>query len=180
MGMYPDEPQLTLALLTRELREPLLDMIADFRAAGEDRYDWIDEQFGRDFDGLLLLLDKQRRGIDLPAEHVPQTTFFLMNDQQRILGGCRLRHGLHPRLREWGGNIGYDIRPCERRKGYGTVQLSLALEKARSVGLMRAMLTCDATNLPSIKVITSNGGQFDDEYYLRRIDARVRRYWIEL
>jgi predicted acetyltransferase len=128
----------------------------------------------------LQALDKQSRGIDLPPNHVPYTSFWLVSDQRRLLGGSRLRHGLNSILREWGCHIGYDIRPGERRKGYGTLLLSLMLEKARDIGLTRVYLTCDAKNTGSIGVIRKNNGRFDDEYFLERVGVVVRRYAIQL
>jgi predicted acetyltransferase len=170
----------TLTLLTPALRDAFFDMAADYHAAREDRYDAIAEQYRHDFDLYLRFLDEQSRGVNLPPEHVPQTTFWLVNDQGRILACSRLRHGLHPRLHEWGCNIGYDVRPSERRKGYGTLLLSLMLEKAREVGLPRVKLTCDATNVASIGVIRNNGGQLETQYFLQRIGVNVSRYIINL
>ena len=47
---------------------------------------------------------------------VPATLFFLM-DNSRILGAIQIRHHIeHPNLKEFGGHIGYGIRPSERRK----------------------------------------------------------------
>jgi predicted acetyltransferase len=172
--------QPTLVLLSDELRDAFFEMAAEYHFAGEDRYDWVVKRYAKDFNSYLRLMDDQSRGIGLPPEHVPQTTFWLLNDQRRIIGSSRLRHGLHPRLHEWGCHIGYDIRPSERRKGYGTQLLSLTLQKAREVGLRRVLLTCDATNIGSMGVIRRNNGQLDDEYFLERIGVVVRRYAIEL
>jgi predicted acetyltransferase len=173
-------PDPTLTLLTPDLHGALLDMAAEYHAAGEDRYDTVLTRYANDFDAYLQFLDEQSRGVNLPPEHVPQTTFFLIDEHRRLLASSRLRHGLHPRLREWGCHIGYDVRPSERRKGYGTRLLHLTLQKARDIGLRSVMLTCDATNVASIGVITRNHGRVESEYFLERIGVRVKRYMIEL
>jgi predicted acetyltransferase len=173
-------PEPALALLTSALRDAFFDFAAEYRAAGEDRYDAVVKQYRGDFDSYLRLLDEQSRGVNLPPEHVPQSTYWLVDGHRRILASSRLRHGLHPRLHEWGCNIGYDVRPSERRKGYGTLLLSLMLERARRIGLPSVKLTCDATNVGSIRVIQNNGGQLESEYFLERIGVNVKRWIIEL
>lgn len=167
----------TLILPTIELQDEFAQFAAEYRAAGEDRYDLIEKQFGGNFAAYVQSLHDFSNGIGLAPELVPQTTYWLAQDG-RILGASRLRHGLSPLLIDWGGHIGYDIRPSERRKGYGTLLLRLMLGKARERGLDRVMLTCDATNIGSIGVICNNGGALDQEYHLERVGVRVRRYWI--
>ena len=56
------------------------------------------------------------------------------------------------------GHIGYAVVPWKRRRGYATRALALLLPEARKEGLSHVELTTDADNLPSQKVITSNGG----------------------
>ncbi len=56
------------------------------------------------------------------------------------------------------GHIGYAVAPWKRQRGYATRALSLLLPEARKEGLAYVELTTDADNLPSQKVITSNGG----------------------
>jgi predicted acetyltransferase len=177
-----------------ELREPFLEMAAEYSKAGESRYAPVIQRYAGDFDAYVRSLDEMSRGINLNTDQVPQDTWWLVvrDDQDvvandnparaapRILGVARLRHRLNEALREWGGHIGYDIRPSERRKGYGTRLLSLALERARARGLDRVMLTCDATNVGSIGVIVHNGGKLENESFLPRVGVRVRKYWIEL
>lgn len=56
------------------------------------------------------------------------------------------------------------VRPTERRKGYGTQSLTLALGLAREVGLKRVLITCDADNRASGRVIEANGGRCEREF----------------
>lgn len=109
---------------------------------------------------------------------VPATLFFLM-DNSRILGGIQIRHHIeHPNLKEFGGHIGYGIRPSERRKWYARKMLELWLIEARKLWIERVLLGCYDDNIASAKTIESNGGIF--ERYNEHEWKKSRRYWIEL
>jgi predicted acetyltransferase len=116
--------------------------------------------------------------------HVPQSVFILTRvapDGGRVaLGVSKLRHYLTPTLEDVGGHIGYSIRPDERGKGYGTQILALTLPHARALGLARVLLTCDADNLRSARVIMRNGGVLTSEGLSPLRGARVCRFWIAL
>ena len=56
------------------------------------------------------------------------------------------------------GHIGYAVVPWKRGRGYATRALALLLPQARKEGLRFVELTTDPDNIPSQKVITSNGG----------------------
>lgn len=69
-----------------------------------------------------------------------------------------MRYRLTPPLEKAGGHIGYDVRPSARRQGHATAMLAAALPIAPSLGITRALLTCDGTNTASQRVIGTNGG----------------------
>lgn len=117
---------------------------------------------------------------DLTENHrwVPATLFFLM-EWERILGGVQLRHSIdHPNLREFGGHIGYGIRPSERQKWYATEMLKLCLTEAQKLWLERVMIGCNDDNIGSKKTIEKNGGIF--ERYTEHDGKLSRVYWITL
>lgn len=58
--------------------------------------------------------------------------------ERRILGMINFRHYLNNYLAEYGGHIGYGIRPSERRKGYAKAILALVLENAANSGWARS------------------------------------------
>lgn len=99
---------------------------------------------------------------------VPVTTFLALEKRAAqqdgpgyVVGNIELRHHLNPALEELGGHIGYSVRPCERGNGYASWMLSKVLAFARSLGLERVMLDCDADNTASLKTILKGGGVFD-------------------
>jgi len=121
------------------------------------------------------------RGKRLPAGYVPNTTYFLMRGgNDKILGRIDIRHRLNDHLRNNpGGHIGYAVAPSERRKGYGTQQLRLALEICKTMGLSPVLVTCLKENIASAKVIQKNGGVLEDERVSK--EGKVfQRYWIEV
>lgn len=77
------------------------------------------------------LLDAHN-GINLPDSWVPDSTYWLVTDHNRIIGAVNIHHSLTEHLFNAGGHIGYGIRPSERRKGYATKLLALSLEKRRN------------------------------------------------
>lgn len=113
-----------------------------------------------------------------PEGWVPATQFVCLREDGRIVGMIDLRHRLNDYLAEIGGNIGYSVRPSERRKGYAACMLHMVLEEARRLGLRRVLVTCDADNEASRRTIERNGGVF--ERMAQDGEAAVRRYWIDL
>ncbi|MBR3718443.1 MAG: GNAT family N-acetyltransferase, partial [Firmicutes bacterium] len=71
--------------------------------------------------------EAERSGEDLPAGYVPATTLWLV-EGDRFIGRVNIRHRLSPGLLRFGGHIGYTIRPSEQGKGYGKLQLAMALD----------------------------------------------------
>ncbi|QIK75984.1 GNAT family N-acetyltransferase [Nocardioides piscis] len=93
-------------------------------------------------------------------------------DGDCYLGRVAVRHRLNDFLRDVGGHIGYDVRPSARRQGHATAMLRAVLPHARSLGIDSALVTCDADNAASIRVIEACGGILED----RRGDKL--RYWV--
>lgn len=108
-----------------------------------------------------------------PTGWVPTTTLWYVADGDTFLGRLAIRHRLTPRLLEWGGLVGYDVRPSARRRGHATAMLRAALPVARDLGLDSVLLTCDHDNVASRKVIEACGGVFEDQRGVKL------RYWID-
>ena len=111
-----------------------------------------------DYDEWLKKISIQKE-IECSLIDTPATTYFTIRKKDnKIIGSVRLRHHLTEELRKDGGNIGYGICPSERGKGYGAIQLSLALEKAKELGMTHVMVHCTKDNKASSKIVISNGG----------------------
>lgn len=59
------------------------------------------------------------------------SNYLLVDDNNYIYGCSQFRHHILGDLINVGGNFAYAIRPSERGKGYGTIQLKLLIEKAK-------------------------------------------------
>lgn len=110
---------------------------------------------------------------ELPADWVPCTYRWVVEGDE-FVGYVAIRHSLNDFLLEEGGHIGYAVRPSRRRQGHATRALRLALVEARSLGIDRALVTCDDDNLASRLTIEHAGGVFEDQR------GSKLRYWFAL
>lgn len=87
-----------------------------------------------------------------------KTFLLIRKNDNRIIGTINVRWNLTEEMKQFGGNIGYGIRPTERRKGYNKINLYLGLIEAKKLGLDKVMLDCDVNNLGSSKTMQALGG----------------------
>ena len=165
---------------TVELEAAFASMVEEYRRAAEDLYQNIPELGRGDFAAYVQRLHDNARELNLKPGYVAWSTFWLVRDGRRILGVSRLRHRLSEGLLTSGGHIGYDIRPSERGKGYGTTILALTLAQAGQLGIRRALVTCLADNAASARIIQKNGGVLQDEIFSEQMGGQLKRYWIDL
>jgi predicted acetyltransferase len=109
--------------------------------------------------------DLHRAGINGEAaferDRVPHRVLWWVHEDQ-YMGRVRINLALNDSLCDFGGHIGYDIRPSERGKGHATALLAEALRLANQMGIDPALLTCAPSNAASRKVIERNGGKLRD------------------
>ena len=129
-------------------------------------------------------LENCRRYMDkspVPEGMVQATQFIYVRlSDNRLIGMLSVRHYFNDYLEKYAGNIGYSVRPSERRKGYAKAMLRDCLPFCRSVGLDRILVCCLDDNVASRKTILANGGIFDGTVYEPSEKVTVERYWIEL
>lgn len=173
---------LELITPTCDLHSEFIEMLAEYQKLDEFRmFDHNNLTLIQEsFSSYIQHLENNSQGINLKPGFVPATNFWLVINGEVILGESQLRHWLIPALEHRGGHIGYMIRPLQRNKGYGTKILTMTLEKARSMGLKRVLLTCNQDNFASARIIQKNQGKLTSEGFIENSDEVISRYWIDL
>lgn len=169
-----------LIKMSEEYKAELLEMLAEWKADIEinntNGSPWaIFKNDVSDFDYYLDNLES----CEPKDGFVPDSTFFCLDkDKDILVGAVNIRHYLNDFLLKAGGHIGDGIRPSQRRKGYATAMISLALEECKKLGISKVLMCCEKSNIGSAKSIINNGGVLENEV---EVDgAIVQRYWISL
>lgn len=171
-----------LVKLTFDYKKQLFDMLEEWKTDIEKNHTnhspWaIFKNDFHDFDTYLKNLEIKE---ETPEGRVPDTTLFCLDlDRDIFVGAVNIRHYLNEGLLYDGGHIGDGIRPSERRKGYATAMLALALEECKKLGMNRVLVCCDEDNIGSAKSIIRNGGVLENEVVDEK-GSITQRYWIEL
>ena len=170
-----------LIKLTREHYFQLSEMIdewkKDIKENNNNNSPWaIFKNDYHDFDYYLDNLEHK----EAKDGKVPDSVFFLYDEtRDKMIGAVNIRHYLNDFLLKEGGHIGDGIRPSERRKGYATLMIKLALEECKKLGIDRVLMVCDKDNIGSAKSIMNNGGVLENEF-INSEGKTEQRYWIQL
>lgn len=164
---------LRLAPPSPRYRESFLAAVAEFQA---EKLAWWSgpaiDMAATDFDAFVE--SKLTEATSETDERPPKTHLWAIVDDT-LVGRIAIFHRLTAALEASGGHIGYDVRPPFRGRGLATEMLRQALPLAWELGLSRVLLTCDATNMASQRVIEKNGGVRDPT---RTTDEGKLAYWI--
>ena len=172
--------ELELIFPTKEYKKEVEEYLQEFldngenEIAGDGGLDRI-----RDFDKWLEKIQNDLSVDTVDKDRIPATLYLTIRKfDKKIVGNLQIRHFLNEKLFNYGGHIGDSVRPSERRKGYATEQIRLALEKCKELGIDNVLMDCDKTNIGSAKSIQNNGGVLENEIYVENV--LVQRYWISL
>ena len=172
--------ELELIFPTKEYKKEVEEYLQEFldngenEIAGDGGLDRI-----RDFDRWLEKVQNDLSVDTIDKDRIPATLYLTIRKSDRkIVGNLQIRHFLNEKLLNDGGHIGDSVRPSERRKGYATEQIRLALEKCKELGIDNVLMVCDKANIGSAKSIQKNGGILENEIYFG--NELVQRYWISL
>ncbi len=169
-----------LVRLTSAYREQLFDMLTEWKndilVNHTDMSPWkIWAHDFHDFDAYMKNLDTTE---ETKKDWVPDTTLFCLDkDRDILVGAVNIRHYLNEKLLKTGGHIGDGIRPSERRKGYATAMLALALDECKKLGIPKVLICCDKDNIGSAKFIINNDGILENE--VEEDGQMKQRYWIQ-
>ncbi len=145
-------------------KETYLSALNEFQKEGLNlMYD--KSELNKNFDKFVLSLIDLELNPQISKGRVKESIFWLIEDE-KFIGRISIRHSLNSYLEKYDGNIGFEIRPSERKKGYGNIILALGLEEAKKLGLKEVIITCNNLNIGSIKIIENNNGKLIDKYVL--------------
>ena len=105
-------------------------------------------------------------------------TYRWIVEGDEYLGSISFRHELSDFLLNFGGHIGYGVRPSARRRGLASWALGETLATARERRYERVLITCRDDNAASAATIEKHGGLLEDIRTHDGVD--MRRYWITI
>ncbi|MBM3289252.1 MAG: GNAT family N-acetyltransferase [Candidatus Hydrogenedentes bacterium] len=176
--MHP--PSLQFALPDVRYRASFLSAYEEM--SGRERNDWIylgpdgteDIIYDRFAEYVSLLCTRET---EAPVHFVCGRTYWAI-ERDRVVGRIGLRFELNTFLANYGGHVGYIVRPSARGRGVAKAMLAhvLTTPQARAIG--KLLVTCDEDNVVSERVILANGGVYESTVYPEGRPVGKKRFWI--
>lgn len=127
-----------------------------------DKYDDLNE--------WLKSINEIEQGLN--PKLVPTTYYLILLDNE-VVGTISMRHYLTKDLEEFGGHIGYSIKPSARRKGYAKESLRLLLDLYQDK-YDEILIMCEDDNIASNKTVLANGGVLINQ--IEKFGLNINRY----
>lgn len=171
-----------------KLIEPTMEYDSQIQAY---RREFLETEGSMDGCGSLRRFETTREWLDqVEALRRPETTppqlvtstqyIYVRESDSKVVGVIQIRHCLNEFLEKYAGHIGYSVCPTERRKGYATQMLRLALPECKALGLDRVLISCVEGNEGSKRTILRNGGVYESTVFEPGEGVYLERYWIDL
>ena len=154
---YLEKPSIERKKEIIEYIDELIEYDSDFNGLGP-LYRMIE---GYSFEEALescLLAESEEYAIKI-GRRQSKTYLLVRKNDNRVVGAINIRWNLRDEKLQFGGHIGYGIRPTERKKGYSKINLYLGIIEAKKMGLDKIMLDCEKTNIASNKTLKALGGK---------------------
>lgn len=133
------------------------------------------------YEDWLKVVNDRKSKATCPAKLCPAYSyFFVRSNDNKIIGMVTIRYDVPEAVLVYAGNIGYGIRPLERGKGYSKINLYLALEKCKEMGLSNVIITASDNNPASYKTIISLGGVLENKLLDYEDNSQLGRYRIDV
>ena len=172
--------RIELVYPSKNLKEQIIDFRNEFyqnnemHIPGGAKLDMIEN-----IDEWIKYVQDLEKGIT--SDGFVSSTVLLGVVNEKIVGIIDLRHRLNDWLKKnGGGNIGYAVRPSERRKGYASEMVKQCLEFYKKNNVEFVEISCDYDNIASKKTILKNNDIFDRELNESELGEKVQVYKINL
>lgn len=167
-----------LRKITKEDKTIIIDYINELyiynsRVNGVGR---LQDYINKDIQNFELWFEKIKKEETNPFTQI--CYLFIRQNDNKLIGMVNIR--MVKDLKDYPyGHIGYSIRPTERNKGYGKIQLYEALKELEKNNIKQCQMNCENSNIESKKIIKSLGGIFEknidmEEYYLINVSNSLR------
>lgn len=163
---------------TLRLTPSYLEFIEEMRLKGEVIWEGMAPSAEEDLEEFVARLNWEE--VHSRPGLVPKSTYWGVIDGAKVVGRIVLRHHLNEKLRELGGNIGYEVRPSARRCGVAKEMLRKLLETPKAKEIGRLLMTCSPSNEASNKLILASGGILEKTAYVAAWERDTNYYWIDL
>ena len=172
--------RIELVYPSKNLKEQIIDFRNEFyqnnemHIPGGAKLDMIEN-----IDEWIKYVQDLEKGIT--SDGFVSSTVLLGVVNEKIVGIIDLRYRLNDWLKKnGGGNIGYAVRPSERRKGYASEMVKQSLEFYKKNNVEFVEISCDYDNIASKKTILKNNDIFDRELNESELGEKVQVYKINL
>ena len=165
------------------LTEPTVEYESSYKSyirelGDSERYPFPLDYAHDDFHALVTRLRDYSSGVDLADDMVPNTTFWLIENDE-IVGVSNVRHRLTEKLELIGGHIGFGVRPSAQGRGVAKELLKRSVDYARGLGIDDVVLICLKENTASSAVIRANGGKLESDYSVPEYTGTLQRFVIK-
>lgn len=167
-----------LKRITKNDKNIIIDYIQEFythnsRINGVGR---LQDYMNKDVQNFELWFEKIKKEETEPFTKI--CYLFIRQNDSQLIGMVNIR--MVKDLKDYPyGHIGYSIRPTERNKGYGKIQLYQALKELEKNNIEQCQMNCESNNIGSKKIIKLLGGIFEknidtEEYYLINVSNSLK------
>lgn len=174
--------KLNLVIPSLVYKQSFMDYANEYMLLQDENASLYKDMYGKGLDNFnmyLSFLEDRANGIGIPEGWTATFSFWLVNHINEIVGVVRIRPDIKTDLlSKYVGHIGYDIKPSERSKGYGSEILRLGLLELQKYGVGDVLVICSKQNHISRRVIEKNNGIFESEIIAPDDDVYLR-YWIK-
>ena len=171
-----EENKLQIRFPSETDKNAWLDFVKDARKFYSDAtpLGFKDEEHYREWLNNLINLNI---ATNLKEGEIPQSSIFMFNGP-KIVGYLTIKRKVINQNNV--GQIYLNIRPSDRKKGYGTKLMIAAINKCREIQLKQALISCPEESIGGIKIIEDNGGRLIETKFLKGTEIKMRIYLIDL